>query len=1052
MCRRGSGGDVEIPGAIGFNGGCLEESVGGERDEGWDSRPAISGVWESEPSEQAFSEPEQERYERRGVLGEGGMGRVISVLDRRLRREVALKEVRVEVGPAGEARLAREAWITAQLEHPSIVPVHDAGRTEQGRLFYTMRLVRGASLALRISQAEGVKERLRLLRPFLDACQAVAYAHSTGIVHRDLKPANILMGEFGETQVVDWGLARPIRRDGPWMGRVLDDSDLSQVDSGRVVGTPAYMSPEQAAGEVADERSDVWGLGAILHELLSGRPPYSGGSGREVLKQVTTTDPEPLPEGVPSELAAIAERAMMRDPAARYPNAQGMAQDLVRYLDGRTVEAYDYRPADHLRRFLRARRVPVLMGGVAALLLAGIGFVGAQRTAAERDRAVQAEAVAARALEEADSNLALALRQQAQVSAERGDRPRAEVLAAHSLRLEENAAARGVLARFGGAAPERLEDRPSLEHCRWYGRVRVESQDQLLCRDASGLQLWSMEPDFERLWSKAVLVQELVVNTPRAELAVVSPEFRGELVVLGLEDGRILRRLPIDGMGERFVVSLDGETLGGLGGGVLDAESAELLGRLSCSSGLPQGVGAFRDGFVYACSDEALRYWEPGDRVTVYDLDWRGRTQPSIHHLQALDAQRLVVTTFQGELGLVDLSTQQVLHWSSTGAGRVHDLTPVGDGSVLAIAAGQEGVRFWHVATGQWVGRLPTGPVSELRVEGDELLTVGERIQRWRLPELSPQRVFGVGGFTGVEVSPDGSAACGAMADGSVRAFDLPGLEEWPSAILGGSEVAKDCGFSPDGVLLGVGISVHGVQRLSREGPLPPLEPRPGIYTRLRRVVGLRDHTLGLSYAVDGPELWTGVDPVDQIRVPGREFTKLGANHAGDAAALLDSRSGLYRLRLDQGLELEPLGVLEDWEPASLDIGEDADLIVVGGAEQLVRMDLASGERRAWPVSRPVQDLAISPDDRLVAAGERDGVVEIFDLATGDRVAILRGHSEVVASVAFSPDGRSLVTGSWDGNLQLWNLSDLRTPADTLVERAEATWDLSLEQALAASE
>ena len=182
-----------------------------------DEGGSVAGVWATPVSPDAlttdaqhpFTIDDADRYDRGGLLGAGGMGRVFTARDRRLNREVALKEVTVSAGRSGADRLAQEAWITAQLEHPNIVPVHDAGTDAEGTPWYTMRLIRGRTLHDVLDGADRAT-RLGTLRHVLAACEAVAYAHSRGIIHRDLKPQNILVGGFGETQVADWGLARPL--------------------------------------------------------------------------------------------------------------------------------------------------------------------------------------------------------------------------------------------------------------------------------------------------------------------------------------------------------------------------------------------------------------------------------------------------------------------------------------------------------------------------------------------------------------------------------------------------------------------------------------------------------------------------------------------------------------------------------------------------------------------------------------------------------------------------------------------------------------------------
>ena len=271
------------------------------------------------------------RYSPGEVLGEGAFGKVVLVRDEHLGRSVARKTL--SVGGAAAARFLREARVTAQLEHPGIVSVHELGRGADGSLYYTMRAVRGRTLSAAIAAAPDLAARLRLVDHVIAAANAIAYAHSRGVIHRDLKPGNVMIGPFGETVVLDWGLARvgdepePAGDDPIRPGR-----SAAETQAGVALGTPAYMSPEQARGEAVDARTDVWALGAMLHEVITGAAPFAGSSPMAILSAVLTVAPTRVrglcPEA-PPELDAITHRALTSPIEGRYQSAAAFAAGLA---------------------------------------------------------------------------------------------------------------------------------------------------------------------------------------------------------------------------------------------------------------------------------------------------------------------------------------------------------------------------------------------------------------------------------------------------------------------------------------------------------------------------------------------------------------------------------------------------------------------------------------------------------------------------------------------------------------------------------------------------
>jgi hypothetical protein len=342
----------------------------------------------------------RDRYAVEGEFARGGMGRILSAHDRRLGRPVALKELTSPAAPEA-ARFVREALVTARLQHPAIVPIYEAGRWPDGAPFYAMRLVSGRPLDALIRGAVSLPERLALLPHLLAVAEAVAYAHSQRVIHRDLKPANVVVGAFGETVLLDWGLAKDLRQ--PVAAEAAEAAAAPRAPGrdetvvGAVLGTPAYMPPEQARGAAVDERADVYALGAMLYYLLVGAPPHSGTTVQEVLAAAATQRPAPVSHrepGAPGDLVAIVEKAMDPDPVLRYPSAAELAVDLRRFQTGQLVSAHRYSTGELLRRWLRQHRAVVSVAAAGALALAvaaAVGFAAVRRQAriaeAERDRA-----------------------------------------------------------------------------------------------------------------------------------------------------------------------------------------------------------------------------------------------------------------------------------------------------------------------------------------------------------------------------------------------------------------------------------------------------------------------------------------------------------------------------------------------------------------------------------------------------------------------------------------------------------------------------------------
>ncbi|MBX9578725.1 MAG: serine/threonine protein kinase [Gemmataceae bacterium] len=413
------------------------------RDEPSDDAPVV------QPSSPEMPRGTDARYQLLGEIARGGMGVILKGRDPDLGRDLAFKVLKAELAgrPAAEQRFVEEAQVGGQLQHPGVVPVYDLGRFADGRPFFAMKLVKGRTLAdLLTERPDPAADRGRSLHVFLQVCQTVAYAHSRGVIHRDLKPANVMVGSFGEVLVMDWGLAkvlprggvadedratqaarerpRPEPREEPTVIHTARSGSGSETAAGSVMGTPAYMSPEQAGGETdkLDERADVFGLGAVLCVVLTGRPPYPAASAEATrLMAIRGELGDAFARldgcGADAELIALCKRCLAADRDARPRHAGEVVGAVSAHLAGvedraRRAELDRAAAAAEAREQRKRRRVQLALAAAVGLLLLGGGAAGwwADRQAADRQREREVAAATARqaivsALDQAEAAL-----------------------------------------------------------------------------------------------------------------------------------------------------------------------------------------------------------------------------------------------------------------------------------------------------------------------------------------------------------------------------------------------------------------------------------------------------------------------------------------------------------------------------------------------------------------------------------------------------------------------------------------------------------------------
>ena len=972
-----------------------------------------SGAWR--PDEEAAP-----RYRRERRLGAGGMGEVWAAEDTVLRREVAVKWARADVDPELAERLLREARIMATLDHPGIVPVHDAGIDAEGRPYYTMRVVRGQRLDQALAEKDDLQGRLGLLRHVLAAAEAVAYAHDAGIIHRDLKPSNILLGPYGETQVMDWGLARPVDREA-W-APVLDEG-APATTRGVVLGTPAYMSPEQASGEPVGPPSDVWSLGVILYELAAGSRAYDAPSSREILARLLAGPPPPLPDTVPGPLRGIVARALEPEPARRYPTAGALAADLEAYLDGRRVSAYQDTPAEIWMRRLRRWRWPLL--GLAAAVVVGIvvGAVGLVQVDRERRQLREARLELQDALDVADRNLARALIEGALAAVRDRDEGRAQILAAQALALTESPDARGILAVSGGHP--RLVHRLPLEDC-VLGAVHAES---LLCADGRGLR--QIHRDGTTRWLGRLAVEALHVN-PRLSHATVVSQGMLHRVALASPDGAppVDRRdlyLDRDNTGPRLGTSRVPETSVSFGAAVpliLSTWGIREHRRLA-----PCGPGVRPDEAVLLAPDDLLIAC-PGGRLirgagdAFVELQARGNEHDVFALSVDAPARRVAIGEMLGQVRVLDLDDGEVLLDADLGQARVEQVALSAEGDWVAARVAAAGTWLFHVRTGQR-HRLPVSAEHAAFDRDGALHTwTGEAWEVWAMPEPGDHGVVGFEGVGLVALSwgPHGLGV--ATGDGVARVRPATDqLEYHPMGHMG----VKGAEPTADGTLWAG--SLKGLYRLSPDGD----RERMGPWVR-------RLQSLGSGHLLVAGRPTRIFDPSagEDVLVDGffRSVEARSSPDGGHAVVLGEDRRLLHVRDGDP----PRWRIVGRHEAIAVAVGDGGWPVYLGGEDGVDVLDSEGEVTRLVGHDAAVLDLAVSPDGRFLAGADGARRVVVWRTADGALVARMRGHRRRVVAVAFSPDGRWLASGSWDDQIRFWDVAALDAAPSVLSAQVAERW------------